>query len=402
MGALANVTYLINVDASGNHNKFYRMIPCGNRFTVEYGRVGSTGIKKSYPINLWSDKYQEKLRKGYVDQTHLHTDTVTELCDDNYKIIDNFEVRGFIARLRTWANEKIKSSYTVSTKAVTEKMVREAQNIIDSMACLNTQDIRAFNEYLIELYQVLPRRIKDVSKELAKKSSDIPQILLKEQGLLEVMKAQIKTDAVVESMKKSGSANTITVLEAMGLEVRPCTDEEIDTIKEHLTEESAGHFKAAYRVVNKAREKAFNEYVKNNNISNVRMYYHGSRNENIWGILTQGLSLNPKAIITGKMFGYGLYFAPRAKKSINYTSLRGSYWANGSSDVGILAVFKVAVGESLHVNEWNSGYSVYREADIKRFGKNSLYAHAGKSLVNDEIIVYNDAAVTLRYLIELQ
>ena len=29
------------------------------------------------------------------------------------------------------------------------------------------------------------------------------------------------------------------------------------------------------------------------------------------------------------MFGHGLYFAPRAKKSIGYTSLNGSYWSGG-------------------------------------------------------------------------
>ena len=73
----------------------------------------------------------------------------------------------------------------------------------------------------------------------------------------------------------------------------------------------------------------------------IHYLFHGSRNENIWGLITEGQNLYPKAHITGKMFGYGLYYANRAKKSINYTSLKDSYWANGNSDVGYLAVYKV-------------------------------------------------------------
>lgn len=400
MQTAAQITYLINVDAYGNHNKFYKMIPCGDRFTVEYGRVGSTGIKRTYPIVQWRNKYQEKLQKGYVDQTHLHNDTVITEEQDGYKAIEDSSVRKFISQLRKWANDKIKASYTISTKAVTENMVNEAQDILDSMTRID--DVWYFNQKLMELYKALPRKIKNISETLAKNTSDFASILEKEQDLLDVMKAQVKTDFITTKAANSANlTNAVTILEAMGLEIRPCNSEEVENIKSHLTEESVDHFKNAYRVINKEREKAFNEYVKANHIQKIKMYYHGSRNENIWGILTQGLSLNPKAIITGKMFGYGLYFASRAKKSINYTSLRGSYWANGSSDTGILAVFKVAVGNSYHVDEWNSTYTTYREKDIKAHEANSLYAHAGKSLLNDDVIVYNDAAVTLRYLIEL-
>ena len=46
-------------------------------------------------------------------------------------------------------------------------------------------------------------------------------------------------------------------------------------------------------------------------------------------------------IITGKAFGNGIYFAPRAKKSIGYSSLLGSYWTGGTQHKGYLAVYKV-------------------------------------------------------------
>jgi poly [ADP-ribose] polymerase len=66
--------YLVMVDASDNHNKFYKMIPeqSGITFKVEYGRVGARPATRVYPAGEFYNKYQEKLRKGYQDQTDLH------------------------------------------------------------------------------------------------------------------------------------------------------------------------------------------------------------------------------------------------------------------------------------------------------------------------------------------
>jgi hypothetical protein len=46
------------------------------------------------------------------------------------------------------------------------------------------------------------------------------------------------------------------------------------------------------------------------------------------------------------MLGRGIYAADKAIKSLNYTSLRGSYWSGGNSDVGYLAVFAFAIDPS--------------------------------------------------------
>ena len=64
--------YLLMV-TTNNNNKYYRMIPSagGDSFTVEYGRVGASCQRRTYPMHSWENKYNEKVRKGYVDQTHL-------------------------------------------------------------------------------------------------------------------------------------------------------------------------------------------------------------------------------------------------------------------------------------------------------------------------------------------
>ena len=71
----AKTSYLVFVSPDNNHNKFYRMIPNVpdiTRFTAEYGRVGAAGMKKVYPISSFDKIYNEKIQKGYIDQSALH------------------------------------------------------------------------------------------------------------------------------------------------------------------------------------------------------------------------------------------------------------------------------------------------------------------------------------------
>ena len=65
--------YLVCVTSS-NNNKFYRILPDPDSqgFTVEYGRIGAPSFRTDhYPIDMYWRKYDEKLKKGYVDQTNL-------------------------------------------------------------------------------------------------------------------------------------------------------------------------------------------------------------------------------------------------------------------------------------------------------------------------------------------
>ena len=107
--------------------------------------------------------------------------------------------------------------------------------------------------------------------------------------------------------------------------------------------------------------------------------------------------------ITSKDY-LSVYFAPKAAKSIGYCSSHG-FWAKRTGarmhDTGYLAVYKVAVGKTYDTDDWKNEYSHYSLKDMKRLGCYSFYAHAGKKLRNDEIIVYREDQCTIRYLIEI-
>lgn len=110
------------------------------------------------------------------------------------------------------------------------------------------------------------------------------------------------------------------------------------------------------------------------------------------------------AVITGKMFGYGIYYAPKARKSLGYTSLSGSYWARGNSNSGFMALMDVAYGKPYDVYSFDSKYYNFNYDSLQRTcpGANCLHAHEGSMLRNDEIIVYKEEQCTIHYLIELK
>ena len=78
---------------------------------------------------------------------------------------------------------------------------------------------------------------------------------------------------------------------------------EIEKIKE-LLGDSKDKFKRAWRVTNLKTQKRFDEFVEKEKITDTKLLFHGSRNENWWSIINTGLVLRPtNAIINGKMFG---------------------------------------------------------------------------------------------------
>jgi poly [ADP-ribose] polymerase len=106
----------------------------------------------------------------------------------------------------------------------------------------------------------------------------------------------------------------------------------------------------------------------------------------------------------------GIYFAPKAQKSIGYTSLSGSYWAGGRSEVGYMALMEVAYGTPYDVYDYHSKYHSLNYKSLQDFkkGANCLHAHAGasmggsSSLRNDEIVIYKEAQCTIKYLVEIR
>lgn len=394
--------YLVMVTAN-NNNKYYKMTPKGDHFEVEYGRVGGGKQTASYSISLWNKKYNEKIAKGYVDRTDLVKELIVKenpKTNDGYRAIENRAISEIVERLQAMANKAVSENYTISASKVTMAMVAAAQDVLVSL--LKCADVDDFNKTLLELYGVIPRKMGNVASYMAVNKEDFGRIIEREQDLLDVMKGQVYIPPKAE-VSDEGDSREETILEAKGLVFEEATNEDIVKIKSCLGG-CADKFYKAWRVTNISTQKRFDEYVNNGHIA-TKLLWHGSRNENWWSIVGSGLVLKPtNAVITGKMFGYGIYFATKARKSLGYTSLSGSYWARGNSSSAFMGLYEVAYGKPYDVYSFESRFHSFNYDALQKAcpGANCLHAHEGQMLRNDEIIVYNECQTTIKYLVELR
>lgn len=406
MSELYTVAYLVKVEPGHNNNKFWKAISKGDHFDVEYGRVGGTAQTYSYPISKWNAKYREKIAKGYVDRTELVADLIEKqkpATSDGYREIENRAIAEIVERLQSMAKKAVAENYTISSSKVTMAMVAKAQEQLGKMAAMAAASVEEFNRALIELFGIIPRKMGNVSSYIATKKEDFGKILEREQDLLDVMRGQVYVPPEHPLPSPEAEDKGFTILEEKGLVFEEVDDHDILVIKAALGS-CADKFVRAWRVKNLATQEKFDAYVKDGSVK-TKLLWHGSRNENWWSIVGSGLVLRPtNAVITGKMFGYGIYFATKARKSLGYTSLSGSYWAHGSSSSAFMGLYEVAYGKPYDVYSFDSKFYNLNYEGLQRMcpGANCLHAHEGQMLRNDEIIVYQECQTTIKYLVELK
>ena len=383
-----NEINMVYVDEA-NHNKFYNMIDLGTGFfKAHWGRVGSNGQSMEYPIALWNSKMQSKLEKGYVEVKK----SAMPISKPSDIKITNPEVKSLVKFLLKSAKTHIEASYKVGAGEVSQGQIVTAQSLIDKAYRLlrsgnHTQS--SLNDILRELYTVIPRRMTDTRKYFLQETYQeafVTELLQAEQNLLDTLASQTKTKPA-----------KIT-LDTLGLEITPASQKDRDLIAKK-TDFKVGTNRI-FKVTNKATEQAFKKGRK------TKLLYHGTRNCNWMAVLQQGLKIRPQGVqMTGSMFGDAIYFANKARKSIGYTSLRGSYWAGGSESVGYLAVFEVNTGKEWNLLSNQRHKNWMMSIDQKRVnqeGFDTVFAKGGADLLNDEYVIYDESRCTIRYLIEIK
>lgn len=403
---MSKVIKLILVSGDKNSNKYYYMFEQSNgTFNVEYGRVDSTKQTTSYPMNQWDKKYREKLNKGYKDITELYTiedDSTSSNVDETFISNDIF-VKNLIEDLQRWATNTVKANYNVSTKSVTQKMVDEAQNIVNQIATVYSTQYTTteLNELLLKLFTIIPRKMGNVKDYLVKENDSndmVKRIIDEEQSILDTMAGQVSMqDAKSVITEDKSDTKTNGLLDSMGVSVEYITDaNEIAKIKK-LMGDSSNLFSKAFKVVNYKTEKRYNSI----KIENEELLFHGSKNQNYFNIMKTGLLIRPSGVATtGSMWGNGIYHANVADKSIGYTSLNGSRWADGNSNKAYLAIFSVNLGKIKHFYKHDSTCCNLSKKIISPY--DSVYAHSGQSLYRDEFITYEIERSTIKYLIEIK
>ena len=395
-----------------NNNKFYNMQENSDgTFTVQYGRVGANPQTDTYPMSKWDTKYKEKTKKGYKDNTELFI-TETKTIGSGNTIKDFISTRkqsvvNMVKKLQSWAKGSIAENYEVSSESVSQKQVDKAQEVLNNIVAfkLTKSTISEFNKLLLELYTVIPRKMKHIKFHLVDETEDLKErktkIVTEEQDTLDVMAGQVAMNK--NNVVDNTIASTVQhdIISNAGLEIEEITDSKIISMIKTMMGGDSSKFKEAFQVVNTNTQKIYNNHyskVKNNK---TELFWHGSRNENWFSILSTGLKIRPSnAIHSGSMFSDGIYFADRFKKSFGYTSGRNSYYAKGNSNECVLAIFEVHVGKQKEIKKHTSDcYSITHKKLQAEGGYDSVFAMGGYDLVNNEYIVYQECQSTVRYLV---
>ena len=383
-----------------NNNKFYNMLDMGDdTFLAEWGRVGAKTISKTYPISQWQSKSREKMNKGYKDITHIFSDSkeVEEYCD-----IDDHNISSLVKSLQQYSRQSIYDNYMITSENVTPAMIESAQSVIDQIMFLiekRKYSAKDIDNLLIELYTIIPRRMTHVKEHLTSSMKNIKKELrnkiAQEQETLDVMRGEVSVNEKTRETSQS-------LLEAIGISVENVNNSEIKTIKK-LMGKDKDYFRRAFKINHTKSQDRYTQQFSQSKKKKSQLLWHGSRNENWWSILESGLLLRPaSAVITGKMFGYGIYFADAMKKSMGYTSSYGSYWAGGSSSTAYLALFDVHLGNPLKVKAHDDWMYDLTQNKLRRRGDyDSLFAKGGIDLINNEYIIYSESQCTIKYLIEI-
>ncbi len=396
--------YFVMADLNENHNKFYHMIPDSpspGQFTVRYGRVGDRcPTCYVYPIHDWDRVYCARIAHKYIDISDVYfakkANEVDNLAvkEDSRKETMVSETEKLMKSLYNYMKKFIKTNYNVDRNHITNNMVVRADSLLLELS-KEKDCVKHFNEILCEILMVVPRVMNDTTVMGARSKDDFDHIVKREADYLDTIRgiavSDVKDNKI--STKSDDDCVIINDINNANLEFTECRNtNEIEKIKSLMGEENR-RFVRAWSI-NSKRTSSFEQW-KEKHGGKVLTLFHGTKNENLYSIMNQGLVTNPNAQITGKAFGDGIYFG-KACKSVNYTSINGSYWARGNQSTAYLLVCDVAMGSMFECDGYTDEFN--KRGFHTKY--DSLHAKGGNGLRRDEWIVYSNNQVRIRYLVE--
>ena len=147
-------------------NKIFRMLSTENRIDVEFGHVGNKLYKKSYPLSVWDEIYQEKIKCGYVDQTGLlNNNNVVTL-----KLSQTESINEVLENLRAISRQMISDNYRGNMVNVSEEAINKSKELLKKLEI--TENVYNFNSILFELFSMIPRKMNNVIQNTAKDQDD--------------------------------------------------------------------------------------------------------------------------------------------------------------------------------------------------------------------------------------
>lgn len=398
---------LIFAEVGKNSNKYW----CGElhddgRVVSKFGRVGFALQECDYGVKgarFLEKKYNEKIKKGY---TVLKTvaDGVVETKNSNLKDAARNQIKlsdptlqDLVDRLVKYNIHNITSNTTIKYDVqsglfttplglVTKEAIDEARLVLADISEVVKQDKQdskpqLFNQYL----RLIPQNIgmKFVIRNIFPDTDSVEKQL----GILDSLEVSLNTARTPEKKQ-------VIEEKLFDLEIKLMDANELKRITKWYEDSKRsmhgyGHYKIkrGYEVILNQNRASFKD------IGNIQEVFHGTSCANSLSILKSGLKVSPPstAAIAGKMFGNGVYGSQTSSKSLGYTFGR---WGQGQGQIGHIYILDFAMGVPYYAK--NSLSHVPN-------GYDSCWAlPKNTGLHNDELIVYKNEHIKIKYLLEIE
>lgn len=405
----------INVEVGENMNRFWDVELHDNDDVVTYwGRVGVNITDKRFPgagRSFMDKKIREKTRKGYteaktidagttsvksVGSNELHSLAKAQLIKSSNPILENL-VQRFVQTNVHKITENTTITYNADTGLfstplgiVTLEGIDEARTTLAEIAKLvrKRKYDNELNRLTGQYLRLVPQRVgrKLVVEDLFPDEDAIQ----KQNDLLDSLKS---SNEALNSTKvvKTDSGKVVETVFKVDLDVLSDTKERKRLTDYFEKSKKSMHNYDRVKVCEIFAVKIHDMHNQfDSKLTPIKEVFHGTSQANCLSILKSGLKVSPPstAAIAGKAFGNGIYGAINSTKSLGYTFGR---WGQGRyGDAGWLFVCDFAMGR---IQDAKIAHSLQR-------GYDSLWAKAGDRFYNDELIVYKNNQVNIKYLLE--
>lgn len=409
---------LILTEVGTNNNKYwYGYLYDDGTAASEYGRVGYNPQKCNYPNHsVLERKVREKFAKGYtelkviggsvtasgggttVGKGDLHEIAKSQIV----KTSNNPTLDRLIKRFVDANVHKITSSTQITYNAssglfatplgiITQEAIDDARDLLANIA----KFVRG-NDYSEQLNQNVSKYLRLVPQNIGMKLNvrnlfPDDNAVQKQNDLLDSLESSYKASTTAPAKPSAKGDKPLEQVFKVDLDVLNDDKERRRLEKWYETSKKKMHgydnvkIREIFMVKIHEMDNGFD-----NKLGNITEVFHGTSQANCLSILKSGLKVSPPstAAIAGKMFGNGIYGAINSSKSLGYTFNR---WGQGGvGDAGWLFICDFAMGKI-----YSTGYSCGKPS-----GYDSIWAKAGNGLYHDELIVYRNPQVNIKYLLE--
>ena len=311
--------------------------------------------------------------------------------------------------LQDQSSAVIESILDIGSTKPSPSMIAASRELISKLETCETT--KAANAVMSKLMCVSPRRADRVASFMLNDVSDIPFAIERETALVDSLLAKVIKDMGGKPKSLMGPA-----FDTLGIAVREANEDEKAMIFELMLDPYSksddkgfiNRVEHIWKIDPTARLNRFEAYEESKKIEEERLLFHGSSFGSWFSCVSTGLSL-AYAGKTGSNLGRGHYFANQFDKSTGY--IDGGRWVGGRArSLGYIGVYRVAYGKPYMTRYCEGfdkppdGYDCVHALSKKAFDLPNTPKIAKvpnkRGFINDEIVVYDDDACVIQYLIE--